>query len=180
MLGLVLLYVGAVLFCNGIWLLGLIQDREIAIINIFVGIVGLIVVVIELATSSGTLTTSKLAVIQGGAFTLLFVFTYLWIAYNRFFRIDGSGLGWYSLFVCLTAIPTAVITLRHAHGVTAQVWLGADWIAWAVLWGLYFLLLARPIQWTGITKITGALTVAEGIGTGWILGYLLLNANLHL
>ncbi|MDE0341821.1 MAG: transporter, partial [Deltaproteobacteria bacterium] len=37
LLGLALLYVGSVLFLNGIWLMGRIGDREIAIINIFVG-----------------------------------------------------------------------------------------------------------------------------------------------
>ena len=93
--------------------------------------------------------------------------------------MDGSGLGWYSLFVALTAIPTAVITLQHAHGNVGSIWLGIDWIAWAILWGMYFLLLARPFQWVKITRITGALTLLEGIGTGWILGYLVLNGNLH-
>jgi hypothetical protein len=34
---LALLYVGAVLFLNGLWLMDRIGDREIAIINIFVG-----------------------------------------------------------------------------------------------------------------------------------------------
>ena len=39
MLGLALLWVGAVLFLNGIWLMGRIGSREIAIINIFTGAV---------------------------------------------------------------------------------------------------------------------------------------------
>ena len=37
MLGLCLLYVGAVLFLNGLWLLGRIGDREIWVINVFAG-----------------------------------------------------------------------------------------------------------------------------------------------
>ena len=37
MLGMVLLYVGAVLCLNGLWLLGRIGDNEIAVIDIFVG-----------------------------------------------------------------------------------------------------------------------------------------------
>jgi cytochrome c biogenesis protein ResB len=36
-LGLGLLYVGAVLVLNGIWLLGYIQDREIWVMSIFTG-----------------------------------------------------------------------------------------------------------------------------------------------
>ena len=37
LLGLALLYVGAVLFLNGLWLMGRIGDNEISIINIFSG-----------------------------------------------------------------------------------------------------------------------------------------------
>ncbi|MEL7897792.1 AmiS/UreI family transporter [Vreelandella neptunia] len=36
-LGLTLLYVGAVLFINGIWLLGKISNQEVSIINVLVG-----------------------------------------------------------------------------------------------------------------------------------------------
>ena len=43
LLGLTLLYVGAVLFLNGLWLIGRIGDREIAVINIFVGGITLLV-----------------------------------------------------------------------------------------------------------------------------------------
>jgi hypothetical protein len=39
MLGLALFWVGAVLFCNGLWLLGKIGDNEIAVIDVFVGVV---------------------------------------------------------------------------------------------------------------------------------------------
>lgn len=37
MLGLILLYVGAVLFVNGVWLMERISGREVAVINILVG-----------------------------------------------------------------------------------------------------------------------------------------------
>jgi hypothetical protein len=67
MLGMVLLYVGAVLCLNGLWLLGRIGDNEIAVIDIFVG--GL------------TLLVSN---IKAAALTLLFTFTYIWVAINRY------------------------------------------------------------------------------------------------
>ena len=37
LLGLSLFYVGAVLILNGLWMLGRIGDREIAVINLFTG-----------------------------------------------------------------------------------------------------------------------------------------------
>jgi hypothetical protein len=51
------------------------------------------------------------------------------------------------------------------------VWLGLNWFAWAVLWALFFVLLAleRPIG-----LITGWVTIIEGIVTAWALGFAVL------
>lgn len=164
MLGLVLLYVGAVLFVNGIWLLGHIENREIAIINVFTGVVGLLVAVFAVAQGD-------LASVQLAAYVLLFAFTYLWVAYNQYIQTSGTGLGWYCLFVAVTAVPVAVITLGQADTVFLT-WLGINWAAWAVLWFLYFLLLARqrPIQ-----RFTAYVTMIQGVATAWVPGFLLLN-----
>ena len=43
LLGLVLLYVGAVLFINGLSLLSLVDTRETAIMNIFTGVIAFLV-----------------------------------------------------------------------------------------------------------------------------------------
>ena len=42
LLGLVLFYVGAVLILNGLWMLERISDREIWVINLFVGVLSLL------------------------------------------------------------------------------------------------------------------------------------------
>lgn len=164
MIGLILLYVGAVLFVNGIWLLGRINPREVAIMNIFTGAVGLVVAVFAVAQQD-------IASIQLAGYVLLFAFTYLWVAYNQYIEAEGSGLGWYCLFVAITAVPVSIITLSDADS-TFLVWLGIDWAAWAVLWFLYFLLLAakRPIQ-----RLAAWVTIVVGIGTAWIPGFLVLN-----
>ncbi|MPZ87890.1 MAG: transporter [Nitriliruptorales bacterium] len=164
-----LLYVGAVLFVNGIWLLGHIQDREVAIINIFTGVVGLTVAILALVEGGA-------ASIQLSGLVLLFAFTYLWVAYNRFVDVDGRGLGWYCLFVAVTAVPVAILTLTDAD-TPFLTWLGLSWIAWAVLWFLYFLLLAlgRPI-----TRIAGWVTIVVGIATAWVPGFLGLTGLLEV
>jgi len=92
LLGLALLYVGAVLFLNGLWLMGHIDDREIAVINIFVGGLTLLISLF-LAFGPGADAGS----IKAAGLTLLFTFTYLWVAYNRFHDVDGRGLGWAGL-----------------------------------------------------------------------------------
>ncbi len=169
MVGPLFLYVGAVLFLNGIWILGKIQDREIAIINIFVGVLGLVIVLLSFLQNQP-------AGYEFGGYVLLFAFTYLWVAYNRFVNPDGAGLGWFCLFVAITAVPVALTVLSGAAGRPFQIWLGLDWVAWAVLWFLYFLLLARGRSSLG--RLVGWLTLVEGILTAWIPGYLVMSGRL--
>lgn len=169
LLGLALFYVGAVLCLNGLWLLGQISDNEIAVIDIFVGAITLLVALF-LAFGPG----ADAASIKGAALTLLFSFTYFWVAINRYNNADGRGLGWFCLFVAITAIPVTIQTLQGAHS-TFGVWFGLSWGAWGILWFLFFLLLVlkKPIG-----KLTGAVTVLEGILTGWLPGFLLLDGLL--
>lgn len=170
LLGLTLFYVGAVLSLNGLWMLGRIGDREIPVINLFAGGITLLVS-LKLAFGEG----ADAASIKAAAFSLLFSFTYLWVAINRHNGADGRGLGWFSLFVALTAIPVAAETLSHAS-TGWDLWLGLSWAAWAVLWFLFFLLLAqqRPLQ-----KTAAWTAIVQGIFTGWLPGYLLLTRGIN-
>ena len=125
MANVMLFYVGAVLFCNGLWLLGQIEDKEIKVIDTFEGGLGLVIVLLLLL--AGTPGDFKLA-----AQLLLFAFTYLWVAGNRVTEADGRGLGWFCLFVAVTAIPTGYIVQQGAT-TTFEVWLAIDWYAWGIL-----------------------------------------------
>ena len=168
-LGVSLFYVGAVLCLNGLWMRGHIADREIWVINVFVGLVSLAIGLFSIFGPGADAHS-----IQGGALTLLFAFTYLWVAANRFSGADGRGLGWFSLFVAITAVPIAADTLRAAAS-TWDWWLGLSWAAWAVLWLMFFLLLAlhKPIA-----RATAWMAIVQGVGTAWLPGYLLLTGTL--
>jgi hypothetical protein len=205
LLGVMLLYVGAVLVVNGVWLIGqarlaeraaatvraepaagaaaapaavevddptVLQSREVTVINIFTGLVGLVTATTLMVHGNRE---GDLASIRGGGFILLFAFTYLWVAFNGFLNADGRAFGWYCLFVAVTAIAAGYYTFRDADGNDASIWLGIDWFAWAVLWFMFFLLLAlqRPIA-----KITGAVAIVEGIATAWVFGFLLLQGTI--
>lgn len=82
LLGLILLYVGAVLFVNGIWLMERISGREVAVINALVGSLSLLVALYMIFLAGE---------VRGGALTLLFAFTYLWVAANQWLGNDGRG-----------------------------------------------------------------------------------------
>ncbi|MEY8830117.1 AmiS/UreI family transporter [Sedimentitalea sp. XS_ASV28] len=169
MLGFLLLYVGVVLFLNGLWLSEKIEDREIVVINVVSGIVALLV---ALASIFGT--DANEGSIRAGALTLLFATTYFWVAYNRLVPVNGNGLGWFSLFVSITVLPVAVRTFATAT-TALDLWMGVNWVIWSVLWFMYFLLLAmqRPIL-----RATAAVTLFAGIITGWIPGFLILDGFL--
>ena len=70
MLGLTLLYVGAVLFINGIWLIGKISGKEVAVLNFLVGSLSLTVALYLIFFGS-----AEIGSVKAGAFTLLFAFT---------------------------------------------------------------------------------------------------------
>jgi|ERR671923_807422 hypothetical protein len=188
LLGVVLLYVGAVLVVNGIWLIGqaraaaageagaaaaeahptFIQAREVAVLNLFTGFVGVAASVTLMIQGNRD---EDIAALRGAGYILLFAFTYLWVAANAFLNAGGRAFGWYCLFVAITAIPAGIWSFANADGNDASIYLGVCWFAWAVLWFLFFLLLAldRPIA-----RLAGALAVVEGIGTAWVFGILLL------
>lgn len=170
LLGLALFYVGAVLILNGLWMLGRIGDREIPLINFFTGGVTLLV---SLKLAFGA--DADAASIKAAAFSLLFSFTYLWVALNRHNGADGRGLGWFSLFVAISAVPVAIETLTGAKS-SWDLWLGSSWAAWSGLWLLFFLLLAlqKPL-----TRLAAWTSIVQGIFTGWLPGYLLLNGTIR-
>jgi putative amide transporter protein len=211
LLGVVLLYVGAVLAVNGIWLIGqataatrlsrvtaaeaaeghelageqvvaatrrsqasplFIQNREVAVLNLFTGFIG-IVVSVTLVVQGNKI--GDLSSIRAAGLILLFAFTYIWVAFNQFLGAGGRAFGWYCLFVAITAIPAGVYTLQSAHGNTALIWLGINWFAWAVLWAMFWALLALELP---IARIAGALAIIEGIGTSWALAIAILEGKL--
>jgi putative amide transporter protein len=200
LLGVVLLYVGVVLIVNGIWLIGqarvaavapapagpgggaavaaaeshptFIENREIAVLNIFTGFVG-VVAAVTLSVQGNQ--DGDIASIRAAGYILLFAFTYIWVAFNQFLNVNGHAFGWYCLFVAITAVAAGIYTFSNADGNDASIYLGVDWFAWAVLWFMFFLLLAleRPIA-----RITGWVAILEGIGTSWVFAILLLEEEL--
>jgi hypothetical protein len=149
------------------------QNREVAVINIFTGFIGIAVAVTYIVTGNSA---GSLLSVRAGAFILLFAFTYLWVAFNQFLNAGGRAFGWYCLFVAVTAIPAGIYILQASHGHAGLVWLGIDWFAWSVLWGLFWLLLTFELP---IALFTGVIALLEGIGTSWALAIAILEGKLN-
>ena len=150
-----------------------IQNREVAILNIFTGFIGLAIAITFIVDGGlARIPAEGLPSIRNGGAILLFAFTYLWVAYNQYANAGGRALGWYSLFVAITAIVFGVYTVQATPGSnTADLWLAGNWFAWAVLWGMFWALLSLELP---IARITGWVAVLEGAGTAWALAIALL------
>lgn len=163
MLGIVLLYVGAVLFVNGFMLLGKADAKGAAILNFLTGILTLLInVTIIVVNAAGE---GDPALYYAAGTGLLFSFTYLYVGAVNMWELDGRGLGWYCLFVAITALPSSALAFE------SDARFGVIWLGWAFLWFVYFLLLALKIQ---IVKFAGYATIAVAVATAWVPGYLLL------
>lgn len=162
-----LLYVGAVLFINGLMLIGKIPGKSAAIMNLFVGGMQAVFPTIIIAQANGDPAT-----IFGASGLYLFSFTYLYVAFNQLFGMPGEGLGWFSLFVAVIAAVYGTVNLfKYDDPVSAVMW-----YLWAVLWLMFFLLLALNME--SLTITTGWFTLLVAHITATIPAVLLLTESM--
>jgi putative amide transporter protein len=158
-----LLFVGAVLFINGVMLLGWIDAKSAAPMNFFVGGLQIITPLYLIFTANG-----DADVILAASGLFLFSFTYLYVAVNLTWDLDGTGLGYFCLFVAITAVVFSALNFFRF----ADPAFGVIWLYWAFLWSLFFVLLGRKRD--GIGRYTGAVCAIQGWVTAWIPAFLLL------
>lgn len=157
-----LLFVGAALFVNGLLLLGLIDGKGAGVFNLFVGALQTAIPFYLIATAS---TPDE---ILGAAGVFMFGFTYLYVGINNLAGIEGTGLGWYSLWVAIMAVGFGVVNIVRFDDAAT----GLLWLQWAVLWGLFWLVLGLGRE--ELTALTGWLTLALAFTTCTIPGFLML------
>ena len=151
-----LLFVGAVLIVNGIMLLGRMTALAAAPLNFFVGTLQVVTPTFLIMTAGGD---REVIAAAGGLY--LFGFTYLWVGINTVTGWPGHGLGWFSLFVSVTALGYAGSVWAQGGRVFVVIWL-----AWSGLWFLFFLTLA--LERDDLTRFTGAVAVIEGVLTAGV------------
>ncbi|TJY68825.1 transporter [Arthrobacter sp. CAU 1506] len=159
-----LLYVGAILFINGLMLLGWIPGKSAAILNLFVGALQVIVPVVLLTQAEG-----EPAATFAAAGLFLFGFTYLYVGILQLAGISPEGLGWFSLFVAVVAVVIGVLSF----GNIGDPLFGSIWLAWSVLWFMFFLLMGLGKE--SIAAMTGWFAIFCGWLTCAIPALLLLS-----
>lgn len=156
-----LLLVGAVLFLNGLAVLGVVTPRSAVPLNFFVGATQVVLPTIILAQAGG-----DLAVINATWPSYLFGFTYLYYALLVTFDLEPQGMGWFSAFVAVVALFHAVTTWG-TDPVFAVIWL-----TWAIMWSLFFGLMA--LDRAELSRFTGWFLVLLGVPTCTVAGVALL------
>src|SRR5580704_3046704 len=157
-----LMFVGTVLFINGLLLLGKIDAKGAAVFNLFVGALQVAVPFYLITTAPNT----SDILLDSGIF--LFGFTYLYVGITNLAGFEPVGLGWYSAWVAILAAAFGITNIVKFHDPT----IGLLWLQWAVLWGLFWLVLGLGIS--RLTPLTGWLTLILSFTTCTIPGYLLL------
>jgi hypothetical protein len=127
-----LLFVGAVLFLNGLLFLGKADAKVVAVFNLFVGVLQTAIPFYLIATAKGP------EEILGAAGIFLFGFTYLYVGIVNLAGLSSDGIGWYSLWVAVMATGFGLTNILRFHDTPT----GLLWLQWAVLWGLFWVVLA--------------------------------------
>lgn len=158
-----LLYVGAVLFLNGLLLLGKVEPKAAAILNLFVGGLQVVTPTYLIIASGG-----DPAQILSASGLYLFGFTYLYVGIGLLADLDSTGVGWFSLFVSIAALAYSYANFA----ILREYPFGVIWLYWSFLWFLFFLLFG--LKWAPLTIYTGWVTAIQGWVTGVIPSFLIL------
>ncbi|MGV9802198.1 AmiS/UreI family transporter [Mycobacterium sp. NPDC003449] len=161
-----LLYVGAVLFVNGLMLLNVVPARSAAVLNLFVGALQCVLPTIMLVMADG-----DAAAILAASGLYLFGFTYLYVGIGNLAGLEPQGVGWFSLFVAAGAVVYAILSFTVVNDPV----FGVIWLAWAVLWLLFFLVLGLGRD--RLTRFTGWAVVLLSQPTCTLPAFLMLSGN---
>jgi putative amide transporter protein len=157
-----LMFVGAVLFVNGLLFLGKVDAKSAGVFNLFVG--GL-QTAIPFYLISHAKTPDEILLASG---IFLFGFTYLYVGISNLAGHEPLGLGWYSAWVAIMACAFGVTNIVKFSDPT----IGLLWLQWSVLWGMFFLVLGLGIE--RLTTLAGWATLILSFTTCTIPGFLLL------
>ncbi|MDQ0757276.1 AmiS/UreI family transporter [Arthrobacter sp. B3I4] len=161
---------GAALLINGLGLLGRIPARDSGVFNIVIGLLQLLLAVFLAAAAGG-----DGGLLLGAAGIVLFGITYLYVGLNAVLSLESAGVGWFCALVAVLAV------FYSAANFGTDPFLSVLWLSWAVLWFLFFLILAGGRSslsaFTGwAVLLTGQLTTTVpallGLSGAWPAGWL--------
>ncbi len=163
-----LLFAGAALFVNGLALLGRIESRSAAPINVLAGSL-LVVAALHGAFPARDLTAAEdLATVISTVGFVVFGFAYLYVGVVSHVGHPGDGAGWYCAWAAVVSAGLAVVNFARFGDAK----FGTLWVLWAILFALFFLVLALGIE--RLAWAAGWVTLIEAFVTATIPAALLM------
>lgn len=160
MVGVVLLFVGAVLLVNGMGGLGRVEPKSMAVMNFLVGGLSLFATLLQFLRAE---TPAQFFVV---AQFFLFTFTYLYVAISLWLSLDMRGFGWFCLFVAVTTVPCSAMSFAQG-----DLRFGSFWLVWGTLWLMFFF---ANVLGRDFGRLLPLGSIAVGVLTCWIPGLLIL------
>lgn len=161
-----LFFVGAVYFINGLSLLGHIDSRSAAPMNLMIGgfllaVAGFILLpLIDLGAPTAN------AVMFSSVGEVLFAFTFLYVGIGNYTNDSGAGLGWYCGWSCIVSLGIALLNVFQFGDLKSA----SLWGVWVFVFAAFF---ALGVLKTGrITRATGWFVVVAGFTTCFYPGAL--------
>lgn len=163
-----LFFVGAVLFVNGVSLLGAYTGTAAAMLNILVGSSLVVVAGYEVIPAHDLSDETNINIIFGATGFVLFGFTYIWLGVIGLTGMPATGLGWYCAWAAIVAAFLAIGSYTRLDDPK----FGMLWILWTVLFVLFFLVLG--LGQLNLVSATGWIVVISSFVTATIPGGLML------
>lgn len=157
-----LLLSGATLFLNSLVLLNKADAKSVSLINIFVGILQVIIpLYLIMHMGDGKWELYYLACI------FFFGITYLYNGFTNLKGFSATGLGWFSLWVSIMGVLYALVSFIFVHDIVN----GLLWVLWAYLWYLFF---AGIVLGKKIDRYTGKVAMIQSWITVTLPAFLMI------
>jgi putative amide transporter protein len=165
---LALFFVGSVYLINGLALLGLIEPKSSAPLNVLIGSLLLAVTGYLVLPLSNLAARESLDTVVGSVGYLLFAFTFLYVGIINYTGHPDSGLGWYCGWSAIVSACLSAVQLLHYADVKSS----ALWAVWTVVFIAFFALIILKAERFG--RATGWFVIAAGFTTCFVPGGLLI------
>lgn len=161
-----LFFVGAVYFINGLSLLGHIDARSAAPMNLMIGVFLLAVAGFILLPVTDLSAPTASTVMFSSVGEVLFAFTFLYVGIGNYINDSGAGLSWYCGWSCIVSLGIALLDVfQYGDFKSASLW-----GVWVIVFAAFF---ALGVLRTGrITRATGWFVVVAGFTTCFYPGAL--------
>lgn len=127
-------FVGSVLLVNGLVILGRVDARSAAPLNVLIGTI-VTGIAIRTAIQAGDLSDPQaFDTVMRSAGSLLFGLTYLYVGIGNFANLSGRGLGWYCGWATGASIFIGLVHYLRLDDPRA----GMLWVLWAFLFAAFF------------------------------------------